>query len=276
MVREPSAGPVLPGRGRQPPALLPRVRRYAGQQLGGWSVADTYPTRRAERRLVPDAGRRRLLLPDRPDQSQHRLRRVTARGAHALRPGDRRARLHPPGRRPRRGPGMALGRAPDHQPAQPGSALLRGQPRLQDRGSGVELDLRQPRPHQGHRPHRESRGVAPAGRLAVRGHRRRHDPDQRGRGRQLARHSVHRQRGARHDVRHRHPTFLARREHGLCGVRQPQGGGLPALHRQVHGPGAYLGGDPLGPARAWHGLHDPGGHQERCGTWSSRPSTTTW
>ena len=59
--------------------LLRHLRRPAGQLDLGRSERHAQQHRRRQRRLVPDAGRRRLLRGDRPERPQHRLRGIAER-----------------------------------------------------------------------------------------------------------------------------------------------------------------------------------------------------
>ena len=124
---EPAHHAVLPRRGGQRDAVLQRLRRHAGQLLARRAVAH-----RHARTASPTTGwfvtttRRRLRQPRRPRGSEHRLRRIAARRARALRPADRRAGRHPAaGRQGRPAAPLELGLAAHHQPALAHPALHR-------------------------------------------------------------------------------------------------------------------------------------------------------
>ena len=68
-------------------AVLPRLRRHAGQLHARRPGPHTSAARHHERRLVRRAGRRRLPLPGRSEGPEHRLRRIAVRRAGAASTG---------------------------------------------------------------------------------------------------------------------------------------------------------------------------------------------
>ena len=226
---------------------------YGGTQdnnsLGGPSRTIDEP-RHHEPGLVHHHRRRRLSEPGGPRGPERRLRHVAVRRAGPLRPQDRRADGHPaPAGRRQRAAALELGLAALHQPALAHPALLRGEPALPQRRPRRLVAGGQPRPHAADRPqqaqahgaglergrggqerldlalrqHRGHRGVAAQGRPALRRHRRRAAPDQRGRRQDLAE-DREVPRRARAVVRLARHALAARRQHALRHLRQPQAG----------------------------------------------------
>ena len=209
VVREPPAGAVLQGGARRRPAVLQRVRRHAGQQHGRRPVA----ARRTVHGIVNadwyittgGDGFQTVVDPKDPNivysESQHGV-------SGPLRPADGRADRHPAAaRRGRARAALELGLAADHQPACAHAALLRGAARLPQRRPRRHLAAGERRSHAPDRPqqaqgdgarlqrrrrreerldvvlrqHRRPVREPEEGRASRRGHRRRPDPDQRGR-----------------------------------------------------------------------------------------------
>ena len=189
---------------------------YGGTQdnftLGGPSRTRT-AARHHQPRLVRDRGRRRLRDPASTRRTRTSSTPSRSTAARALRPADRRdRRTSSRSRAGRAGAALELGLAAHHQPALAHPALLRRQPAVPQRRPRQHLARRSARPDApdrsqhaaGHGPGlgRRRGGAAPRRSLygnivgarrvaqerrpALRRHRRRPDPGERGRRRQLA------------------------------------------------------------------------------------------
>ncbi len=199
---------------RQRHAVLQRLRRHPGQLQPGRSVAHQQRARHPQLGLVRHPGRRRL--PDRRSIPKTRTSSTPSRSTAAWCAIDRKSGeqidIQPQPGQGRAGAALELGLAADHQPALAHPALLRRQQALPQRRPRQHLARRQPRPDAADRPqqarghgqgverrhggqeqldlllrqHRGPRRIAARGRAALRRHRRRPGPGDRGRRRQLA------------------------------------------------------------------------------------------
>ena len=79
VLRESAGDAVLPRLGRQHEAVLPRLRRRAGQLVDVRSVAHGQPLGHPHQRLVHRRRRRRIPDPQRSRRSEHRVRAVAGR-----------------------------------------------------------------------------------------------------------------------------------------------------------------------------------------------------
>ena len=168
---EPAGGAVLPRHGGRLVAVLPRLRRHAGQLERGRAVAHARRERHHQPGLVLHLWRRRLHQQGRAGQPGHRLRAAAVRDHRALRPEDRPGPRHPAAG----GPGSAaaaleLGRAAHHQPVLADAALLRREHPVPQRRPRQHVEGRQPGPHAAARPqHAEGDGPGLAARRGGQG-----------------------------------------------------------------------------------------------------------